>query len=110
MSVEAVSDKEDHECATGLISRRIALINQLRGFLLEQGMVFAKTPSKLQTAMPDILESVDVALSICFGVSGRWSRSRSNRKAQLGGWSASRLRFGSRIESGKRDEHKQRKR
>jgi hypothetical protein len=37
------------------------MINQLRAFLLERGMVFAKTPSKLRTAMPDILESVDVA-------------------------------------------------
>ncbi len=35
------------------------MINQLRAFLLERGMVFAKTPSKLKAAMADILENAE---------------------------------------------------
>jgi hypothetical protein len=35
------------------------VINQLRAFLLERGMVFAKTPFKLKQAMPEILENAD---------------------------------------------------
>src|SRR5260370_2678283 len=45
-----------------LISRRTAVINQLRAFLLERGLVFAKTPSKLREAMPDILENAEADL------------------------------------------------
>ena len=37
-----------HRVRDRLISRRTAVINQLRAFLLERGMVFAKTPAKLQ--------------------------------------------------------------
>jgi transposase len=38
-----------HRVRDRLISRRTAVINQLPAFLLERGMVFAKTPAKLQT-------------------------------------------------------------
>jgi hypothetical protein len=31
----------------------------LRAFLLERGMVFAKTPAKLRIAMPEILENAE---------------------------------------------------
>jgi hypothetical protein len=44
-----------HRVRDRLISRRTAVINQLRAFLLERGMVFAKTPSRLRAAMPEIL-------------------------------------------------------
>jgi hypothetical protein len=37
------------------------VINQLRAFLLERGMTFAKTPAKLKLAMPEILENADAA-------------------------------------------------
>src|SRR5580658_3640399 len=40
-----------------LMTRRTAVINQLRAFLLERGLVFAKTPAKLRVALPDILEN-----------------------------------------------------
>jgi hypothetical protein len=40
------------EVRNRLISRRTAVINQLRAFPLERGLVFAKTPSKLRAAMP----------------------------------------------------------
>jgi transposase len=39
-----------HRVRDRLISRRSAVINQLRAFLLERGLVFAKTPSKLREA------------------------------------------------------------
>ena len=38
-----------HRVRDRLISQRTAVINQLPAFLLERGMVFAKTPAKLQT-------------------------------------------------------------
>ena len=52
-----------HRVRDRLISRRTAVINQLRAFLLERGLVFAKTPSKLREAMPDILENADADLT-----------------------------------------------
>jgi transposase len=52
-----------HRVRDRLISRRTAVINQLRAFLLERGMVFAKTPAKLRTAMADVLENTDADLT-----------------------------------------------
>src|SRR6202043_1596772 len=52
-----------HRVRDRLISRRTAVINQLRAFLLERGLVFAKTPSKLREAMPDILENAEADLT-----------------------------------------------
>ena len=40
-----------HRVRDRLIARRTAVINQLRAFLLERGMTFAKTPAKLKVAM-----------------------------------------------------------
>jgi len=39
------------------ICRRTAVINQLRAFLLERGMVFAQRPAILEAAMADIMEN-----------------------------------------------------
>jgi transposase len=47
-----------HRVRDRLISRRTAVINQLRAFLLE-GMVFAQRPSSLKTAMADILGNAE---------------------------------------------------
>jgi transposase len=52
-----------HRVRDRLISRRTAVINQLRAFLLERGLVFARTPSKLRTTMPDILENAEADLT-----------------------------------------------
>jgi transposase len=52
-----------HRVRDRLISRRTAVINQLRAFLLERGMVFATTPAKLKAAMADVLENADAALT-----------------------------------------------
>src|ERR1700740_582006 len=48
-----------HRVRDRLITRRTAVINQLRAFLLERGMVFAKSPAKVRTALPDILENAE---------------------------------------------------
>jgi Transposase len=52
-----------HRVRDRLIARRTAVINQLRAFLLERGMVFAKTPAKLRMAMPEILENAESDLT-----------------------------------------------
>ncbi len=52
-----------HRVRDRLISRRTAVINQLRAFLLERGLVFARTPAKLRAALPDILENADLDLT-----------------------------------------------
>ncbi len=52
-----------HRVRDRLISRRTAVINQVRAFLLERGLVFAKTPAKLRNAMADILENADADLT-----------------------------------------------
>ena len=46
-----------HRVRDRLVARRTSVINQLRAFLLERGMVFARTPVKLKQAMPEILET-----------------------------------------------------
>src|SRR5260370_10707198 len=52
-----------HRVRDRLISRRTAVINQLRAFLLERGLVFAQTPAKLKAAMADILENAEADLT-----------------------------------------------
>ena len=52
-----------HRVRDRLIARRTAVINQLRAFLLERGLVFARTPAKLKAAMADILENAEVDLT-----------------------------------------------
>ena len=41
-----------HRVRDRLITRRTSVINQLRAFLLERGLVFAKSPAKLRWAPP----------------------------------------------------------
>ncbi len=52
-----------HRVRDRLVARRTSVINQLRAFLLERGMVFAKTPFKLKQAMPEILENAEANLT-----------------------------------------------
>ena len=52
-----------HRVRDRLISRRTAVINQLRAFLLERGLVFAQTPAKLKSAIADILEKAEADLT-----------------------------------------------
>src|SRR6202142_212600 len=46
-----------------LISRRTAVINQIRAFLLERGLVFAQRPANLKAVMADILENAEADLT-----------------------------------------------
>jgi transposase len=52
-----------HRVRDRLIARRTSVINQLRAFLLERDMTFAKTPFKLKVAIPDILENAEANLT-----------------------------------------------
>jgi transposase len=52
-----------HRVRDRLVHRRTALINQIRGFLLERGIVFAKGPANLRKQMPSLLEDADQNLS-----------------------------------------------
>jgi transposase len=52
-----------HRVRDRLVARRTSVINQLRAFLLERGMTFAKTPAKLKVAIPEILEDADANLT-----------------------------------------------
>jgi transposase len=52
-----------HRVRDRIVACRTAVINQLRAFLLERGMTFAKSPAKLRVAMPDILENAEAELT-----------------------------------------------
>jgi transposase len=52
-----------HRVRDRLVSRRTAVINQIRAFLLERGLVFAQSPAKLKTAMGDVLENAEADLT-----------------------------------------------
>jgi transposase len=52
-----------HRVRDRLVHRRTALINQVRGFLLERGITFAKGPAHLRKHMPAILEDADQNLT-----------------------------------------------
>lgn len=48
-----------HRVRDRLVHRRTALINQIRGFLLERGIAFAQGPANLRRQMPLILEDAE---------------------------------------------------
>ena len=52
-----------HRIRDRLVSRRTAVINQIRAFLLERGMVFAQKPAQLKAAMAEVLENAENALT-----------------------------------------------
>ena len=52
-----------HRVRDRLVHRRTALINQIRGFLLERGITFAKGPAKLRQQMPWLIEDADQNLT-----------------------------------------------
>jgi len=52
-----------HRVRDRLVHRRTAIINQIRGFLLERGVSFAKGPANLRNRMPAILEDAEQNLS-----------------------------------------------
>jgi transposase len=69
-----------HRVRDRLMIRRTSVINQIRAFLLERGMVFAKSPIRFKEAIPGVLENARTSprgcgtWSRCCGASGRiWS-------------------------------------
>jgi len=52
-----------HRCRTLLMKNRTALINQIRGLLLEYGVVIGKSPSKVRRILPTLLEDEAAALT-----------------------------------------------
>ena len=52
-----------HRVRDRLVSRRTAVINQIRAFLLERGLVFAKRPAQLKAAMGGVLENAEADLT-----------------------------------------------
>ena len=52
-----------HRVRDRLVARRTAAINQIRGVLLERGVVFAQGPANLRRRMPSLLEDADQNLT-----------------------------------------------
>ena len=52
-----------HRVRDRLMIRRTSVINQIRAFLLERGMVFAKSPIPLKEAIPGVLENANENLT-----------------------------------------------
>jgi transposase len=52
-----------HRVRDRLVHRRTAVINQIRGFLLERGIAIAKGPSRLRTEMASIIEDAEIRLT-----------------------------------------------
>jgi transposase len=52
-----------HRVRDRLMARRTSVINQIRAFLLERGLVFAKSPGRLREAIPGVLENANENLT-----------------------------------------------
>src|SRR5512140_1528645 len=52
-----------HRVRDRLVGRRTAVINQIRGFLLERGISFAQGPANLRRRMPSLLEDAEQNLT-----------------------------------------------
>src|SRR5512144_1095871 len=52
-----------HRVRDRLVHRRTAVINQIRGFLLERGITFPRGPANLRHQMPAILEDAEQNLT-----------------------------------------------
>ena len=52
-----------HRVRDRRVHRRTAIINQIRGFLLERGITFAKGPANLRNQMPAMLEDAELKIS-----------------------------------------------
>jgi transposase len=52
-----------HRVRDRLVQRRTALINEIRGFLLERGITFAAQPIHLRKNLPVVIEDAEQKLS-----------------------------------------------
>jgi len=62
-SEEQLDVQAMHRVRDRLVQRRTALINEIRGFLLERGMTFAVRPTQLRKKLPDVIEDAEQNLS-----------------------------------------------
>ena len=56
-------DQAMHRVRDRLVQRRTALINEIRGFLLERGITFAAQPIHLRKNLPAVIEDAEQNLS-----------------------------------------------
>jgi len=61
-SEEQLDVQAIHRVRDRLVQRRTALINEIRGFLLERGMTFAVRPTQLRKKLPDVIEDAEQKL------------------------------------------------
>ena len=52
-----------HRVRDRLVQRRTAVINQIRGFLIERGITFARGPAQLRNQMAEVLEDAEQPLA-----------------------------------------------
>jgi len=89
-----------HRVRDRLVQRRTALINEIRGFLLERGITFAAGPTHLRKNLPEVIEDAEQNLSSrlrwllgrLWQEGSRW-RSTSRRSRTRSNASAKRTRF-----------------
>ena len=62
-SEEQLDVQAMHRVRDRLVQRRTALINEIRGFLLERGMTFAVRPTQLRKKLPEVIEDAEQNLS-----------------------------------------------
>src|SRR5262250_814661 len=60
---EQLDVQAQHRVRDRLVQRRTALINQIRGFLLERGITFAAKPIHLRKKLPAVMEDAEQNLS-----------------------------------------------
>jgi transposase len=65
-SVEQQDIQAQHRVRERLVKNRTALVNQIRGMLLEYGIVIPQGLYRLRKRMPGILEDADNGLSLAF--------------------------------------------
>jgi transposase len=62
-SQEQLDIQAMHRVRDRLVQRRTALINEIRGFLLDRGLTFAARPIHLRKNLPSVIEDVEQNLS-----------------------------------------------
>ncbi len=62
-SEEQLDVQAMHRVRDRLVQRRTALINEIRGFLLERGITFAVRPTQLRKKLPEVIEDTEQNLS-----------------------------------------------
>ena len=76
---EQLDVQATHRVRDRLVQRRTALINEIRGFLLERGIIFAAKPIHLRKHLPAVMEDAEQSLSPRLRRSGSSWRSTSRR-------------------------------